>query len=129
MNTGFDLDVLNEELENLSIDMTEYGFDSISEEDVELKEDGFDFDDDGEPKKEAKSKRGQIYKLGNCILMCGDSTNADDVGKLMNGNVADMVVTDPPYNVAIQNSDGNTIQSTSTQSLRDTRNTRGRKQN
>ena len=34
MNTGFDLDVLNEELENLSIDMTEYGFDSISEEDV-----------------------------------------------------------------------------------------------
>ena len=110
MNTGFDLDVLNEELENLSIDMTEYGFDSISEEDVELEEDGFDFDDDGEPKKEAKSKRGQIYKLGNSILMCGDSTNADDVGKLMNGNVADMVVTDPPYNVAIQNSDGMTIE-------------------
>ena len=80
MNTGFDLDVLNEELENLSIDMTEYGFDSISEEDVELEEDGFDFDDDGEPKKEAKSKRGQIYKLGNNILMCGDSTNSDDVG-------------------------------------------------
>ena len=77
MNTGFDLDVLNEELENLSIDMTEYGFDSISEEDVELEEGGFDFDDDGEPKKEAKSKRGQIYKLGNSILMCGDSTNAD----------------------------------------------------
>ena len=110
MNTGFDLDVLNEELENLSIDMTEYGFDSISEEDVELEEDGFDFDDDGEPKKEAKSKRGQIYKLGNSILMCGDSTNADDVGKLMNGNVADMVVTDPPYNAAIQNSDGMTIE-------------------
>ena len=110
MNTGFDLDVLNEELENLSIDMTEYGFDSISEEDVELEEDGFDFDDDGEPKKEAKSKRGQIYKLGNSILMCGDSTNADDVGKLMNGNVADMVVTDPPYNVAIHNSDGMTIE-------------------
>ena len=110
MNTGFDLDVLNEELENLSIDMTEYGFDSISEEEVELEEDGFDFDDDGEPKKEAKSKRGQIYKLGNNILMCGDSTNADDVGKLMNGNVADMVVTDPPYNVAIQNSDGMTIE-------------------
>ena len=110
MNTGFDLDVLNEELENLSIDMTEYGFDSISEEDVELEEDGFDFDDDGDPKKEAKSKRGQIYKLGNSILMCGDSTNADDVGKLMNGNVADMVVTDPPYNVSIQNSDGMTIE-------------------
>ena len=110
MNTGFDLDVLNEELENLSIDMTEYGFDSISEEEVELEEDGFDLDDDGEPKKEAKSKRGQIYKLGNNILMYGDSTNADDVGKLMNGNVADMVVTDPPYNVAIQNSDGMTIE-------------------
>ena len=77
---------------------------------MELEEDGFDFDDDGEPKKEAKSKRGQIYKLGNSILMCGDSTNADDVGKLMNGNVADMVVTDPPYNVAIQNSDGMTIE-------------------
>lgn len=45
------------------------------------------------------SKQGEVYKLGNHYLMCGDSTNINDVNKLMNGVKADMVVTDPPYNV------------------------------
>lgn len=42
---------------------------------------------------------GQIYKLGEHRLMCGDSTKIEDVEKLMDGNKADMVFTDPPYNV------------------------------
>lgn len=46
---------------------------------------------------EPKTKRGDIYKLGNHRLMCGDSTMIDDVEKLMNGEKADMVFTDPPY--------------------------------
>ena len=46
-----------------------------------------------------RSKRGQIYLLGEHRLMCGDSTSADDVARLMNGEKADMVFTDPPYNV------------------------------
>ena len=48
---------------------------------------------------EAKSKRGQIYKLGEHRLMCGDSTREEDVQKLMDGEMADLVITDPPYNV------------------------------
>ena len=51
-------------------------------------------------KSEPVSKRGEMYELGNSILMCGDSTNAEDVARLMGGEKADMVFTDPPYNVA-----------------------------
>lgn len=52
-------------------------------------------------KSEPVSKRGEMYELGNSILMCGDSTDAEDVARLMGGEKADMVFTDPPYNVAI----------------------------
>ena len=51
-------------------------------------------------KSEPVSKRGEMYELGNSILMCGDSTSAEDVARLMGGEKADMVFTDPPYNVA-----------------------------
>ena len=50
-------------------------------------------------KSESVSKRGEMYELGNSILMCGDSTNAEDVARLMGGEKADMVFTDPPYGV------------------------------
>ena len=50
-------------------------------------------------KSEPVSKRGEMYELGNSILMCGDSTDAEDVARLMGGEKADMVFTDPPYNV------------------------------
>ena len=50
-------------------------------------------------KSEPVSKRGEMYELGNSILMCGDSTSAEDVARLMGGEKADMVFTDPPYNV------------------------------
>jgi len=51
---------------------------------------------------EPTTKRGDIYKLGRHRLMCGDSTSIDDVEKLMDGNRADMVFTDPPYGVSYQ---------------------------
>jgi len=47
-----------------------------------------------------KSKRGQVYQLGNHRLMCGDSCSEDDVKLLMNGLQGDMVFTDPPYGVS-----------------------------
>jgi DNA modification methylase len=50
-------------------------------------------------KVEPKTKLGDIYKLGDHRLMCGDSTSLDAVEKLMNGEKADMVFTDPPYGV------------------------------
>jgi len=48
---------------------------------------------------EPKTKMGDIYQLGNHRLMCGDSTSIDAVDKLMDGQKADMVFTDPPYGV------------------------------
>ena len=50
-------------------------------------------------KSEPVSKRGEMYELGNSILMCGDSTSAEDVARLMGGEKADMVFTDPPYGI------------------------------
>ena len=101
MNTGFDLDVLNEELDNIDIDMSDYGFDieiDDIEEGTEVKEDDAPEVKDGEP----KAKRGDIYQLGRHRLMCGDSTSSDDVFKLVGGNTSpavDLLITDPPYNV------------------------------
>lgn len=101
MNTGFDLDVLNEELDNIDIDMSDYGFDikiDDIEEGTEVKEDDAPEVKDGEP----KAKRGDIYQLGRHRLMCGDSTCSDDVFKLVGGNTSpavDLLITDPPYNV------------------------------
>ena len=98
MNSGFDLDTLKVELDNIGeIDMSEFGFslDGIGEEPQEVQEDDFD----EEPPEEPTSKLGDIYQLGEHRLMCGDSTNAEHVAKLMDGAKADMVFTDPPYNV------------------------------
>ena len=52
-------------------------------------------DEDGEP----DSQPGEMYELGNSILLCGDSTNPEDVARLMGGEKADMVFTDPPYGI------------------------------
>ena len=51
---------------------------------------------------EPKSERGKVYRLGRHRVMCGDSTSAEDVARLMCGGLADLVVTDPPYNVAYE---------------------------
>ena len=58
-------------------------------------------DDDAIPDipEEPTSKLGDVYKLGNHRVMCGDSCVQDDVDKLMDGDLADMVFTDPPWNV------------------------------
>jgi DNA modification methylase len=52
-------------------------------------------------KSEPVSKRGEMYELGNSILMCGDSTDAEDVVRLRGGEKADMVFTDPPYGMGL----------------------------
>lgn len=58
-------------------------------------------DEDEIPEQvDTRCKRGDVWLLGNHRLMCGDSTMIDDVEKLMNGEKADMLLTDPPYNLA-----------------------------
>lgn len=54
------------------------------------------------PEDEPKSQRGEVYELGRHRLMCGDSTKPDDVAKLMAGDLADCVNTDPPYGVSYE---------------------------
>ena len=101
MNSDFDLDILNDELDNiLNIDMSDFGFDLDFdiEEEQEIVE-----DEVPDVPEEPKAKLGDIYQLGNHRLMCGDSTSEEDVAKLMNGVKADMVFTDPPYNVDYSN--------------------------
>jgi site-specific DNA-methyltransferase (adenine-specific) len=94
----WDLDTLKVELDNIGeIDMSEFGFslDGIGEEPQEVQEDDFD----EEPPEEPISKLGDIYQLGEHRLMCGDSTDAEHVAKLMDGAKADLLLTDPPYGI------------------------------
>ena len=92
----WNIELLDEELENIEIDMSEFGFDIELDdiEDTEIIE-----DEVPDVPEEPKAKRGDIYQLGRHFLMCGDSTSEEDVAKLMNGAKADMVFTDPPYGI------------------------------
>lgn len=101
MNTGFDLDILNEELESIELDMSDFGFDNIELDNIDEPEEIIE-DEVPEVPEEPKAKLGDIYQLGNHRLMCGDSTSEEDVNKLMNGVKADMVFTDPPYGYKYQ---------------------------
>lgn len=116
MSTGFDLEKLKLELDAITLPMSDFGFEDINESDMNIDEDGFDFDESEEELPPPKTKLGEIYRLGNHVLMCGDSTSQDDLGHLMSGAIADLVVTDPPYNVNVSNSKGMTIENDNMQS-------------
>ena len=82
------------------IDMSLFGFDSAALDELfadtsEVVEDDYEEQLHEEP----KSKLGDIYQLGRHRLMCGDSTNVEDIKKLVDGAVIDLWITDPPYNV------------------------------
>ncbi|MEE1050178.1 MAG: ParB N-terminal domain-containing protein, partial [Clostridia bacterium] len=94
----WDFAVLSEELTDLDLGGFDFGFLSMQEdEEIEAEED--DFDVDSATPSDPKAKLGEIYKLGRHRLMCGDSTNIDDVKKLCGEHEMDMLLTDPPYNV------------------------------
>ena len=86
--TGFDMD----EIEDL---MTQF---HVPEEIIE--------DEVPEPPKEPITKLGDLWLLGRHRLLCGDSTDQTVVAKLMENQLADMIFTDPPYNVDYQGSAG-----------------------
>lgn len=66
----------------------------------------------------AVSRPGEVYILGNHRLVCGDSTKAEDVGRVCKEGEADMWLTDPPYNVAYEGSNGLTIQNDSMEDVK-----------
>lgn len=104
------------ELKNSDFDLNVTGFDEdeindiFSEYDNDIEEDNFDVKEALEEIEEPVSKSGDMFKLGNHILMCGDSTNKEQVARLMNNEEADLLLTDPPYNINVSNSKGMKIE-------------------
>lgn len=86
--TGFD----KQELEDL-IELTDF--------EPDVNEDEFDAEAayNNSVSEEPRVKRGEVWQLGRHRLMCGDSTNVDDVEMLMGAELMDLIITDPPYNV------------------------------
>lgn len=97
MNTGFDWATLEEELANLDYDFALFGFDVYTGEpepsdvvEVEVPEE-----------TPERTKRGDIWQLGDHVLMCGDAADPADMDALFKHGEPMMVFTDPPYGVAI----------------------------
>ena len=101
--TGFDFELLAQDLDGLDFDGFDFDFNMPEEEEeVEIVE-----VDAPEPPEEPKSKVGDIYQIGDHRLICGDATDVNVISALMDGKKADLVVTDPPYNMAYEGA-GNT---------------------
>lgn len=116
-DAGWDEELLRIEIESLqaeAFDISLTGFEDQElvdlfndDESSKVKEDKFDLSDALE--KASFVKRGDIWTVGRHKLMCGDATSEDDVSALMEDKKANLIITDPPYNVAFESSDGLSI--------------------
>lgn len=112
MDAGWDEELLRVEIEALqaqAFDLSLTGFDEkelsdLFKDDTDVQED--DFDVDAELENPTFSKSGDVWTLGRHRLVCGDSTKAETFDTLMNGRKANLVVTDPPYNVNYEGTAG-----------------------
>jgi len=104
-DAGWDDEILKRELQDLKdngfeLSLTGFSIDDISFEEIDFTDidDKIDLAEENAIKNPI-AKRGKRYNLGGHILMVGDSTNPKDVQALMDGAEADLVITDPPYNL------------------------------
>lgn len=112
MDAGWDEELLRVEIEALqaeAFDLSLTGFDEkeladFFQEDSEVEDD--DFDVDGELKEPAVTQMGDVWTLGRHRLVCGDSTKEETYEVLMQGQKANLVLTDPPYNVNYEGAAG-----------------------
>lgn len=110
MNSDFDTEMLLEELGKIeTLDMSQFDFEVPEFEPEPGNDDEFDQDEILNNEEPPKTKRGDMYKLGDHYLLCGDSTSEEDVARLMQGEKADLLVTDPPYNVALGQNGGHAL--------------------
>jgi DNA modification methylase len=111
LNAGWDVEMLAIELQtliDLDFNVTLTGF-SLAEIDLTLDQaraqatDGSDAPEDATPElhEDAVTRSGDVWVLGEHRILCGDSRSADDVERLMGDDRADLIFTDPPYNVPI----------------------------
>jgi len=93
-SSEFDMELLQCDFD--SFELEGFGVDGLGEVDevLEAQEDDFDVPEGG---IETDIVLGDLFEIGSHRLLCGDSTDSDSVAKLMNGEKADMVFTDPPY--------------------------------
>ena len=112
LNAGWNDQMLGLELADLQglgfdLELTGFNKDELASLMAPEPTDGL-IDEDEVPSipEHPKSQRGDVWLMGEHRLMCGDSTQADDLAKLMDGDKADLVWTDPPYNVAINGKAG-----------------------
>ena len=106
LNAGWDEELLRlelGELKGLGVDLGLTGFGELELEKLLLGTDG-DPDEAPEPPAEPVSKPGDVWICGEHRVLCGDATVRADVEKLLDGELADMAFTDPPYNVNYANS-------------------------
>jgi len=94
------------DLDQSGFDVTLTGFDLAEAQELfgsgsmeNVHEDDFDADSAIEEVTEPKTKHGDLWILGNHRLLCGDCTHKEDVARVLDGKNADIMVTDPPYNV------------------------------
>lgn len=104
LNAGWDEDLLKLELEALQMDdfdLEVLGFDPAEIDDLLFGEDDAEEEEEDIPElpKEPITKPGDVWICGDHCVLCGDATVVTDIEKLMDGQLADMVFTDPPYNV------------------------------
>ena len=112
MDAGWDEELLRVEIEALqaeAFDLSLTGFDDteiadLFGDDSDVQEDDFDVDEELE--KPTFSKAGDVWTLGRHRLVCGDSTKSETFETLMQGRKANLVVTDPPYNVNYEGTAG-----------------------
>ena len=112
LNAGWDNNLLTIELNELledkfSLELLGFDADELNAllNPIEVTDGLTDEDEVPQPPPEPITKLGDVWILGNHRLMCGDSTSIDAVDKLMDGKKADLLHTDPPYNVDYSNQD------------------------
>ena len=101
----WDFEKLEEEMSHIDMDMLQFGFEDLHS-DVPDNASDDDFDPTDEIPETPYSGMGDIYLLGPHRVMCGDSTKKQDVHKLLEKTIVDMIFTDPPYNVDYEGTAG-----------------------